>query len=156
MGGCICTKQKIVVIKPILSSIDSGNNRYSKIIDKEKICEDNEKVEESVKKKQNKFYCIEVKPWIIILDFLPRKDLYSVGKVSKSFNTISKSKDILTKFFRNNKNQDKKKIEIFKSQDETQAAINNLAKNVAANQNKNFSFSDYDFIKIVTSNNFPF
>jgi len=155
MGGCICTKQKIVVIKPI-PSIDSGNNKHSKIIEKEKTYEDYEKVEESVKKKQNKFYCIEVKPWIIILDFLPRKDLYSVGKVSKSFNTISKSKDILTKFFRNNKNQDKKMKEIFKSQDNTQAAINNLEKSVSANQNKQFSFSEDDFDKIVTSNNFPF
>jgi len=162
MGGCVCSK-KTIVIQPSRIPSSSLNHEdtkpYStskeKITDKPDISiskqikqvEDHDhyyKHDEYIKKRINRFYCIDVKPWIIILDFLPKKDLYSVGKVNRSLNTISKSKDILTKFFRNNKIQDKKIKDMLMKQDSSQAAITNLEKIFHANSNTKKSMSVHE------------
>ena len=80
MGNCIANRT-ICIKKTIKSESISPKSEYS----------------EKPKRKQKR---ISRKSWMNILDYLSFKDLKEIGKVNRKLNSLSKSSEILLKFFK--------------------------------------------------------
>ena len=80
MGNCTANRT-ICIKKTIKSESISPKSEYS----------------EKPKRKQKR---ISRKSWMNILDYLSFKDLKEIGKVNRKLNSLSKSSEILLKFFK--------------------------------------------------------